>query len=173
MTLKIKTSRFGLVNYEDNDVLRFPDGLLGFEAKHNFILIPQEVKQQEGQKDSPLGFVWLQSLDDSELAFVLIDPLSFRAEYEIPWGEPEKEALGERDEVAVYAVVTIPPDPIQMTANLRGPVVINKGTGRGKQLVLSNSRDFTTRHYILAELQYTELQKIKAKQEAVQKQKAK
>jgi flagellar assembly factor FliW len=105
----------------------------------------------EHSQEAP--FLWLQSADNPELAFVVIDPLQI-----IPGYRPgplsgvmqELEAESPED-VKILVVLTIPPGrPQDMTANLMGPVVINLKNRRGRQLVLEDPQ-YHHKHRILPE----------------------
>ncbi|MDX2494615.1 MAG: flagellar assembly protein FliW, partial [Desulfuromusa sp.] len=67
-------SRFGEIEYNPEETILFPQGLLGFESLRNFIVMPNK-------KDGPL--FWIQSTEDPEVAFVLTDPTNFFFDYQI------------------------------------------------------------------------------------------
>jgi len=97
--------------------------------------------------DTEAPFKWLQSLDEPALAFVIIDPELLLTDYHIEVsGDVLAEMQGsEADELSTAVILTIPSDdPGRMTANLRGPLLMNQRTKLCKQLVLSD--EFPTRH---------------------------
>jgi flagellar assembly factor FliW len=106
------------------DILRFPQGLVGFDGRHEYVL------EQWGGADSP--FSLLRCVDDPELAFVVVPPGLFFPDY-----EPELE-VGDDDVVLV--IVTVPDRAQDATANLLGPVVIDTRTGVASQAVLAPER---------------------------------
>jgi flagellar assembly factor FliW len=111
-----------------------PFGMLGFLDQKRFVLLGHKEK-------SP--FCWYQSVDDPELAFVVINPLSVKQDYAIDAKEAVDamswENVAEKD-FELYVVVNIPKSrPEKMTANLMGPIVINTVARQAVQLVLSNS----------------------------------
>ncbi|MFO7785827.1 MAG: flagellar assembly protein FliW [Thermodesulfobacteriota bacterium] len=142
--IHIQTTRFGEIELEENRLILFPEGMIGFPQMKNYVLL-------EHKPGSP--FMWLQSAEAPDLAFVLINPHLIRSDYprQIPLhgGSP---TAGEDDrEPLVFAIVTIPPgEPGKMTANLLGPVVIDAGTRTGKQVILADS-GFDTRHQLIQE----------------------
>src|SRR4051812_15062898 len=73
--MEIQTSRFGTLSVEDDRIMTFPNGLLGFPNRTRFALI---------QTGSENYFFWLQSLDDPNLAFVITDPAIFFKNYDVP-----------------------------------------------------------------------------------------
>lgn len=136
--MKCVSSRFGTFDVKDETVLRFPSGLLGFPDEHRYVILDHDT-------DAP--FKWLQSMDEPGLAFVIIDPALFHSSYRV---EFTREALqevegGETEEMTLAVILTIPSDdPGRITANLRGPLLMNPRTKLCKQLVLSD--EFPTRH---------------------------
>jgi len=130
---KIKTTRFGEIDIDKSKALHFNDGLLGFPDKKNFVIL-------EHNPGSP--FLWLQSMDAPELAFVMINPFLMKEDY-LQDISPEEEALlkGEDDdEIMVFSLVTIPRGEVQKaTVNLMGPVVIKTGSRSARQVILANS----------------------------------
>jgi len=87
---------------------------------------------------------------------VLVSPFLFRPDYEVNISNEELAEIGihSPEKALIFSIVTIPPDGSAMTANLQGPLVINRDTRTGKQAVLSDAR-WKTRHDIMAELAAT------------------
>jgi flagellar assembly factor FliW len=132
MAKEIETKTFGKMTIEDKQILHFPDGVIGFETQNNFAFI-------EESEDTP--FKWLQSLDDIELAFIVIQPILFAPNYKPVLSKEDFEQIGlsKLEETLLLVIVTIPNDnPEMMTANLQGPILINPVTKVGKQFI---SRD--------------------------------
>ncbi len=123
--------------------VQFPEGLLGFEHIKSFRLF-------EPQEGYPLKF--LQSVEEPDIAFTCIDVASIQPEYEVALSDDEAAtlALEEPNDAMVVALVVIPKDPRQMTANLAGPLVINCKTRIGRQIVL-NTEKFPLKFPILSE----------------------
>ena len=130
--MRINTKRFGELEIDPKNVLTFPNGLLGFKDVRDYILI-------DPSENSPLK--WLQSVDVPELAFVVTDPLLFKPDYEIRIYRTDLEDIEvtDPDHVIQLVIVTVPRDPSKMTANLKGPLLINTENNMGKQLVLDDS----------------------------------
>lgn len=142
--MQVKSTRFGGFDVPEEKVLTFPDGLLGFEGLKRYVFLDHDAQ-------SP--FKWLQSVDDPEVAFVVISPTEFLTDYVVELGRDDVVKLGLKDasDAAVYVLVVIPEDPSAMTANLQGPLVVNAERRVGRQVVLADGR-YRTRHPILAEL---------------------
>ncbi|HBW47181.1 TPA: flagellar assembly protein FliW [bacterium] len=137
----IKT-RFGKeVEITDKNLVTIKDGLLGFETYESYAVIPHG-------DESP--FLWLQSLDEPQLAFITIDPRIFAQDYVPNFSENELSSieLTSISEAVLLAIVVIPDDPKLMTANLQAPIVLNAKNRQGKQMI-SSSQEHKVRHYIL------------------------
>lgn len=141
--MEIETLRFGKIAIQDDKVITFPKGLLGFSQRRRFILFPHK----EG---SP--FFWLQCVEDGDLAFVLMNPKLVVNDYVIDIDDDTLKDLEYEDGsgLDVLCIVTIPhDDPRRMTVNLLGPIVVNVGKMRAVQLV-STSSAFSHRHPVIA-----------------------
>jgi flagellar assembly factor FliW len=141
----IETKHFGALEIQEDRVLTFNQGLFAFEARKRYILLENE------DPENPLW--WLQSLDDPNLVFVLINPFLFKHDYEFDLSDEDVEELGiqKSEEVVVFCLV-IPEDVKKMTANLLAPLIINAASKKGKQIVLLH-KNYSTKHLVLEELQ--------------------
>ena len=141
--MKVNTKAYGLIEVDDHQKLVFPQGILGFESVKNFVLLDAEQEP----------FYWLQSLDEVHIAFILINPFLFRPDYEMNIDNDELLPIGIADpgKAVIFSIVTIPPDNGPMTANLQGPLIVNRDNRQGIQAVLTDSR-WKTKHDIMAEL---------------------
>lgn len=143
--MNIKTSYFGEVEIDEKDILNFPKGILAFEEFNKFVII--------NSTEEELPFSWLQSIDEKDVAFIMIDPFLFKKDYEVDLSDKVIEELDIESEsdVAIYTFLVIPEQVDQMTANLTGPIVININKNLGKQVVLEDKR-YHTRHKIIDEV---------------------
>lgn len=140
--MKIESKRFGTIEVGDDRIIQFRDGLMGFPEMKQFILV-------DDPADRGLPFKWLISVETPELAFLVTDPGIFFKDYVFDLSEDDRIKIGANteDEVSVITMLTVPADPKKITANLRGPLVINWKTLVGRQVVLKDT-DYTTKHYI-------------------------
>lgn len=122
----------------DVDELHFDDGLPGFPTAQRFALV------RWGGEDSP--FSVLQSLEDDELRFVVVPPGPFFPGYApvLSDDDAERLRLDDADDAIVLVVVSLGERPEDATANLLGPVVVNRHTRAAAQVVL-NGQDLSTR----------------------------
>lgn len=143
--MQIKTTRFGEMEIAEKEIINFPGGILGFENIHDYVVISQSEEDL---------LKWLQAIKEPGLAFIVIKPEEFLFSFEldIPEEDVKSLELKKPEEVLIYAIVTVPDDPRQMTANLQGPLVINRRNRQAKQAVISDGR-FKVKHYILKEMQ--------------------
>jgi flagellar assembly factor FliW len=141
--VKVATKAYGLIDIDERQKIVFPQGLFGFENLTEYLLLDAERQP----------FYWLQSIDTEQLAFVLVSPFLFRPDYEVDISNEELAEIGinSPEKALIFSIVTIPPDGGPMTANLQGPLVINRDTRTGKQAVLADNR-WKTKHDIMAEL---------------------
>lgn len=141
--MRIRTRPFGELDIDERQVIGFPHGIFGFEHHRSYALLDS----------SQPPFYWLQSLDESEIAFVLINPYVFRPDYVLQVADEDIEELGYEadDDILVFAIVTIPEEPKNMTANLQGPIIINRKNRLGRQSISLDGR-WKTRHRIIEEM---------------------
>lgn len=147
--MQIDTTRFGVVEIDETSVITFPEGLPGFEGYHSYTLIPHTVR---GNAPSP--FTWMQSLEDSRLAFLIMEPNVIFTDYKPSISSVDKHAVGLADttkEPVVYTLLTVPKgDPIGITANLMAPIIFNPETHMARQVVLADDR-YGLRHRLFIE----------------------
>ena len=137
--MEIQTTRFGRMEVDDQRILTFPKGLLGFPDHQRYALI------QTGEENY---FFWLQSLDEPALAFVVTDPSIFFKDYEFSIKEEVQQELALTD--MAYAQVFVICNKVGdwLTGNLQGPLVINAQNRVGQQVVI-NDKKWTTRQPLL------------------------
>lgn len=131
--MQIQTSRFGAVEITTEDLIQFPEGILGFNELRQFVLL-----------DDPSDeiFAWLQSCEEADVAFPLLEPELFAPSYVVQLAKHDLEVLGLQSQQGVrcFAIITIPQDPTQMTANLKAPIVINVDQRLARQCVLQDNQ---------------------------------
>jgi flagellar assembly factor FliW len=136
---KADTLRFGPIEVEDEKVIHFSEGIPAFEQEHEFVIIPYD-------EESP--YVFLQSLQTPDLAFLMTMPFIFFPDYEFELDDENQQKLGleRQEDMLLYVLLTIPQGRVQdMTANLMAPLVINAANQQARQLVLEHS-PYQTKH---------------------------
>lgn len=130
--MKTNTKYFGEIEYEESDVLTFPQGIYAFEEEHKFLLLPFA-----GSNSTLLS---LQSLTTPQLAFVMMDPFALNLSY-APVLQPEElRQMGVEDSHDLYYyVMCVVRNPVgDSTVNLRCPIVLNGDTCQGMQVILED-----------------------------------
>lgn len=134
---KVKTFLFGDVEVNPDLVIEFPQGLVNFESNQKFLLIHEIDVSAE-----PVSFT-LQSLDDPNVAFQIIEPAALGFTYELGLSDEETTLLklASPDDVVVVVVLFKQENAASgLAANLRAPLIINTKTRRGLQKVLTQVR---------------------------------
>lgn len=143
--ISVDTKAYGPVELDERQKISFPSGIFGFDSLREFVLL--DARQRP--------FYWLQSLEVREVAFVLIDPEIIHPDYDGNIDPADYESLdlnGADDErLLQFAIVTIPEERQEMTANLQGPLLINRETRIGRQCITRDER-WNVRHNILEEM---------------------
>ena len=141
--MDIQSTRFGTMSVDDDRIITFPHGLLGFPEHKQFALI------QTGEENY---FFWLQSVDEPNLAFVVADPTIFFKGYEVPLREETRQDIqlgeGEMAEAAVQMFVICNKVGEWLTGNLLGPLVVNSANRLAQQVVLTEKK-WTTRQPLI------------------------
>ncbi len=138
--MKIETDYRGEVEYTESDVIHFEEAMYGFEGLKEFLLI--------GSLEEELPFHWLQSIEDTNLTFVITDPFLFVEEYDFELDEftTEQLELENIEDLIVYTTVIIPDSVEEVTVNLKSPIIINIRTKKAKQVILKE--DYAYKHSI-------------------------
>ncbi len=144
--MRIDSKPYGPLEINERQVITFPVGIFGFERLRQYALLDA----------AQTGFYWLQSLEDTDLAFIMLNPYDLRSDYVLEVADEDLESIGyEQDEdILVFAIVTIPDDETKISANLQGPVIINRAAQLGRQSISLDPR-WRTKHLLLDELAET------------------
>lgn len=118
--------------------VRLPLGLLGFEQLKDYLLVTNPGEEP---------FCWLQVKDKAALAFVVINPFLVAADYQPDLPQADIQFLGieDPDDAILLNIVTLHAGG-RATVNLKGPIVINRNTLNGKQVVLANASEYAVEH---------------------------
>ena len=137
--MKVMSTRFGQIEVDQQRLLKFPKGLLGFPDICDYTLL---------QTNNEGNFFWLQSVDRPEVAFVVCDPLLFVPDYQVSVKPEDYELLDLTSMNQAQVLVIVNKIDQTLTANLQGPLVINAVNRRGRQLVLPEKK-YSTRHPLI------------------------
>ena len=149
----IKTRLFGEIDVDDQKILTFEKGLIGFEDLTRFTLI------YNNETEDSASITWLQSLDKEWFALPAINPFHVMTDYNPVVEDEVLSTIGELNEenTAIFLTLTIPADITKMTTNLKAPIVINADTKKGCQVIAEN-QEYVVKYNI-----YDVIQKMKEK----------
>lgn len=122
----IETRFWGSLDIQEDAVVHLAQEILGFPGLTRWVLLP-------GSPNSP--FLYLQSVEEREVAFVAIDPLVVVPNYAIP--EEDGQEFGPQEEWAVLCLCTISKERQEALVNLRSPIIVNQRSRQGGQVILS------------------------------------
>ena len=146
----LNTRNFGEIEVDENKIITFQEGIPGFFDDRHFILFKHGTEEGEAEDDC---FWWLQSVDDGDVAFVLMDVFMVLPDYDPHVDDDEMALLGLIDDYntehfVVYNIVSISDDPAKTSVNLKAPVIINVKDKIGRQVVAENE-DYPIRYSIM------------------------
>lgn len=129
MGMMIETSRFGRAEIDPDSILKFEEGILGFEELHRFVII---------LSDNTEPIQWLQAVDDPTVSLPVINPFLIKPDYELDVDDRELHSLDmpTAEDVLVVSVVVIPDDIKNMTVNLSAPILINMKNRKARQIIM-------------------------------------
>ncbi|NBW88226.1 MAG: hypothetical protein EBR23_15700 [Planctomycetia bacterium] len=126
--MRITTSRFGRIDVDAGDILRFPSGLPGLEDCREWALLADA-------SNDALG--WLQSTNRGDVALAVVSPRRFVPDYQVRIPRSELSPLAISDMRQAQVVVVVGTNGKSLTLNLKAPIVINLETRTGRQVVAS------------------------------------
>lgn len=128
----IKTRDFGEEEISEEVIIDFPNGVYAFEDDHRFVLI-----SPCGENKYPM---WLQSVDDPNLCFIVFDPREFVTDYSVELdGETKKLLEADGAELDLLCMAVVPNEYINTTINLKSPIVINSAAKKGVQVIAAEN----------------------------------
>lgn len=146
--MKVNSRIFGQIEIHDNKIIHFPSGIIGFPELTDFAIIYDEEKG----KDTPVR--WMQSLQETEFALPVMDPLLVMGSYNPEIEDDYLIPLGkmEEDDALVLVTLSVPKDLQKMSVNLQAPIIINAGTKKAAQIIV-NTEKYPVKYYIYDILQ--------------------
>lgn len=139
--MTIETRLFGTVTIEDEKLIVFPDGIIGFPYMKKFALIRDEENEEA-------AIMWLQSMEEPQFAMPVVEPHLVVKGYNPVVDDEHLLPVGDLKEENTYSLVTItvPAKIEKMTANLKAPIVINMENNRAVQLIVED--EYEVKHPI-------------------------
>lgn len=127
----IQTSRFGQIDANHEDVIIFPQGLIGFESSRQWLILPDP--------ENP-DVAWLQSAAQPQVALPLLSPRKFVPDYKVNISKRQLSPLKLQNSDRVYILSVISKSGKTLTANLRSPVVVNLTKRLGCQVITNDAQ---------------------------------
>ena len=148
-----ETKYFGTIDIEDEKIIKFPMGIIGFNDLNNFALI-YDIEREERSKIS-----WLQSMEEPLMVLPVINPMEIKEDYR-PLVEDElMKQIGDPadEDIIILVTMSIPSDLTKMTANLKAPIIINTVNRQAIQVIVENE-DYEVKYNV-----YDAIERLKAK----------
>lgn len=138
----VMTKHFGEIDLNDEKVVYFENGILGFEEYKRYTLL---FDNENGDRSDVF---WLQSLDEPALALPVMSPFLVREDYNPEVEDELLKPLGEfnPENIVVMVSITVPSDVTKMSANLKAPFIINSDSKKGGQIVVENA-EYDIKYY--------------------------
>ncbi len=128
----IKTRDFGEEEISEEVIIDFPNGVYAFEENKRFVLL-----SPCGEDKYPM---WLQSVDNPNLCFIVFDPREFVPDYSVELDKETKELLKtDGAELDLLCMAVVPDEYINTTLNLKSPIVINSEAKKGVQVIAAEN----------------------------------
>ncbi len=129
--MEIQTRVFGDITIDDDRILYFPQGIVGFPELVQFTLLHDVDRGSD-------SIHWLQSIQEPAFAMPVMNPLYVAQDYDPQVEDEMLQVLGDLDpeEMLVFVTVTVPKDITQMSVNLKAPIIINAATRTAMQLIV-------------------------------------
>ncbi|MBQ7944636.1 MAG: flagellar assembly protein FliW [Lachnospiraceae bacterium] len=149
--VELTTRVFGKIAVEDDKIIRFEKGILGFPDLKDFTLI------YNLDKGNDAGIKWLQSIQEPGFALPVMNPELVMPGYSPYFPQELLAPLGdiENAEILMLITVTVPKDITMTTVNLRAPIIINVDTCKAVQLI-NDDENYSIKHPIYDSLMATQ-----------------
>lgn len=149
-----ETKFFGTVDIEDDKIINFPMGIIGFENLKNFALIYDSEKEERSK------ISWLQSMEEPLMVLPVINPIDIIENYNPIIEDELTKIIGDPADadILIFVSMSIPSDITKMTANLKAPIIINTVDRKAMQVIVEN-QDYAIKYNV-----YDAIERLKAKE---------
>lgn len=132
--MNITTKLFGEIEVDEEKMINFPQGIIGFPDLKDFLLIHDS--------ESAGGIRWMQSIQEPAFAMPVIDPLVVSPDYNPSIEDELLKPLGDikEENTLVLVTITVPHDIEKMTVNLKAPIVINGENRKANQIIVDDDK---------------------------------
>ncbi len=141
--MKIGTKYFGNIEIGEKKIIHFENGVLGFEDYKDYTILYDNEKEKS-------FFSWLQSTEESSLAFPIVNPFNVVESYNPQINDDMLESIGgiSDEDTVVFLMATIPEDVKQASVNMKAPLIINASSRKGVQ-VIAEGQEYEIKHKLL------------------------
>ncbi|GAB5405852.1 MAG: flagellar assembly protein FliW [Aureliella sp.] len=128
--MRIQTSRFGQIDATPEEIIIFPQGLIGFESSRQWLIMPDPENTD---------VAWLQSVAQPQVALPLVSPRKFAPDYKVNVPNRQLSILKIRNSDRIYVLNVVSKSGKTLTVNLRSPIVVNLTKRLACQVITSDS----------------------------------
>ena len=134
--MRINTRVFGEVDIEENKIIHFANGIIGFPELTDFALI------HDSEKEGVCAVRWLQSMQEPAFAMPVMDPLAVKSDYNPEVEDELLKPLGDWDpeDILVLVTMSVPTDITKMTVNLQAPIIVNAEAKKACQIIVDTDK---------------------------------
>lgn len=150
----VMTKHFGEIELDEDKIISFDQGILGFENYKRYTLL------YDNEKGERPNISWLQSIEEASLSIPVISPFLIKEDYNPEIEDELLKPLGTltEDNILVLTSITVPSDANKISANFKAPFIINTDTKKGIQVIADNS-DYDIKYYFYEKLKEIKLAK--------------
>lgn len=141
--MKIDTKYFGNIEIGEDKIIHFENGVLGFEDYKDYTILYDNEKEKS-------FFSWLQSIEESSLAFPIVNPFNVVENYNPQINDDMLETIGgiSDEDTVVFLMATIPGDVKQASVNMKAPLIINASSRKGVQIIVEG-QEYEIKHKLV------------------------
>ena len=129
--MQITSSRFGVMEIDESDIIVMPQGLIGFETSKHWVLLSNPQNS---------AVAWLQSLTQSHVAVPVISPRRFEPDYRVHIAKRDLAHLQMRPSDSIYVLSVVSRNNGILTANLKSPILLNATRKIALQIVCTDAQ---------------------------------
>lgn len=133
--MRILTKNFDEIEIDDDKIIRFSGGIIGFPELTDFALVHDDEKGTGNVH-------WLQSLQEAAFAMPVMDPLIVCPDYNPVIDDEVFAPIGNlvEGEMLILVTLTVPKDITIMSVNLKAPIIVNAATKKACQVILEDKQ---------------------------------
>jgi len=129
--MEIHTSRFGTLAIQQEEILTFAEGLIGFDECTQWVILADESNDSVG---------WLQSVENPSLAFAVVSPRRFVPDYKVRISPDQAQSLQISAQSETFVLVVVNREQGDVSVNLRAPLLLNLSLQVGRQVITTDEQ---------------------------------